>query len=257
MSIKVFCSHCGRPHVLADTLADKRVPCKECERPFAVPERDDDTAIEDQSDKAPRSGRKAKGGIPGWMWLASGAAVFLLFLGAGVFGLLHFLGVFRSVSETKTPTAPPAAQRPAPSRLNRAANPNPGDEFGVHTGMTEAELVAKLGPPDQTTDEPGKRSLRWFKGERVIGATVIGGKATGMGFSWRSPPPNRPRAPNPGDEFGIRIGMTEAELIAKLGPPDQTTDEPGKRSLRWIKGKRTIGVTLIGGKATGMAFSSR
>jgi hypothetical protein len=218
-----------------------------------VPERDADTDIEDKPAKASRSsGHKAKSGIPGWVWLVGGAAAFLLFLGAGVLGSLYFLGVFGSVSEAKPPP-PPAAQRPAPPP-NGAPNPNPGAEFGVHTGMTEAELVAKLGPPDQTTDEPGKRSLRWFKGERVIGATVIGGKATGMGFSRRSPPPNRPPAPNPGDEFGIRIGMTEAELIAKLGPPDQTTDERGKRSLRWIKGKRTIGVTLIGGKATGMGF---
>src|SRR5215471_1836364 len=108
MPLKVFCSHCGRPHVLADTLAGKRVPCKECERPFVVPERDDDTAIEDQPAKTPRSGRKAKGGIPGWMWLAGGAAVFLLFLGAGVFGLLYFRGVFGSVSEAKPP-APPAS----------------------------------------------------------------------------------------------------------------------------------------------------
>jgi hypothetical protein len=112
----------------------------------------------------------------------------LVLAGGNIEGKLVLLMGFRNVSPTPPPRpqlpAPPAPQ-PAVQPPNRPAVPNPGDEFGIRIGMTEAELIAKLGPPDQTTDEPGKRSLRWFKGKRVIDATMIGGKATGMGFSWR------------------------------------------------------------------------
>jgi len=44
--------------------------------------------------------------------------------------------------------------------------------------------------------------------------------------------PEAQRAGNPGDRKHLRAGMSEGEVVARIGPPDLTTGK-GRRLARW------------------------
>jgi hypothetical protein len=53
-------------------------------------------------------------------------------------------------------TAPPAEQSLPPAKAR-----DPADRRLIHSGMTEAEVTAKIGPPDMTSTAKGRKSARW------------------------------------------------------------------------------------------------
>jgi len=57
----------------------------------------------------------------------------------------------------KTPKAPPSAE----STRSMLKSRDPADRRFIHPGMTEAEVTAKIGPPDMTTGGKNRKAARW------------------------------------------------------------------------------------------------
>jgi len=57
----------------------------------------------------------------------------------------------------KTPKAPPSAE----STRSMLKGHDPADRRFIHPGMSEAEVTAKIGPPDMTTGGKNRKSARW------------------------------------------------------------------------------------------------
>jgi hypothetical protein len=57
----------------------------------------------------------------------------------------------------KTPKPPPSAEATRAMLKGR----DPADRRFIHPGMTEAEVTAKIGPPDMTTGGKNRKAIRW------------------------------------------------------------------------------------------------
>jgi predicted Zn finger-like uncharacterized protein len=234
MSIKVSCPKCGQGYNLSDAQRGKKVRCKECaevfearpdeertvpavpragggagkradpdargdeERPRKRPALDEDdrprrrparsARDEDEDDRPRRRGRddeddydydderprrkskKAKGGIPLWVWLVGGGGVgFVMLLGAS---LVVWLVFFRF-------------------------NPVTMENYDkIKAGSTEADVLALLGSPSQTSDAgrspafdlgglgpkaprvnmPNMKTMVWKRGDDVLCVGFMNGK---------------------------------------------------------------------------------
>lgn len=164
--------------VPGDSLGEK-VHCQVCHRRFVA--RVDEDESEEEEDGREEEKVRRDGGVPLWVWLTGGAVVFLLLAG-GLVLVLYLQGAFGPPAPRVLPGVgnPPQGQRPpnAPGGL-------PGEQFGIRIGMTEAELTARLGPPAEEKNEPGKKQLKWVKDRQLLWVTLIDGKASGISLSPR------------------------------------------------------------------------
>jgi hypothetical protein len=192
MPIKTSCDNCGRPYTLADDMNGKQVRCKSCNRPFQVRaapvaeivhdavaaepddrdrdyrnrdrdrDRDRDRRRDDDWDDRDRGRpRRRSGGVPLWVWLAGGGGLLFLVV-VGVVLAIVFSG----------------------SRVTE-------ENFKkLHSGMTEAEVLAILGRPSETIDgnrgvPPNLRlglninakSMVWKSGRDHIEVAFLNGQA--------------------------------------------------------------------------------
>jgi hypothetical protein len=60
-------------------------------------------------------------------------------------------------SPARSPKAVPAAGQARPATKGH----DPAERRFIHPGMSEAEVTAKIGPPDMSTGAKGRKSARW------------------------------------------------------------------------------------------------
>jgi hypothetical protein len=184
MPIKTTCPHCHKAYTFADTLGGKKVRCKACEEVFRVPPPDEDEERparkkrraapppdeeveevvaagdeEDDYDDRPsrrRPVRKAKGGAPLWVWLAAGGGGLLLIVVVVVLVLVLAGGGNSKVTKENYDK--------------------------LKAGMSEAEVTAILGSPDEKKDggNPSAKVWSWKNGNSSITVTFTNGKVTGQ-----------------------------------------------------------------------------
>ncbi len=248
MPIKTACPRCAKAYNLADSLSGKQVRCKSCDTPFYVnggeeeeafaceladeesprkrsrpsarDERDDEDGRprrrkkdqDEEEAEAPRSRKKRKskssmGLVIGLV--AGGGGLLLIIL---IVALVLILG---------------------------------GSSFSVENfkkiraGMTEQEVIALVGRPDQTLDMGGfgikSKSLIWRNRHGDFTVSMLNGKVLtavsvgkngNMGINMGGgdfPQVNFPNNPMPGmqkqDWNKLQIGMTEQQVIALFGQP--------------------------------------
>jgi hypothetical protein len=190
MPIKTTCPHCDKAYTFVDTLGGKKIRCKSCEEVFRVPppnegderpaavrtspskrraarleegdEVEDVVAADDQEDdyddrpSRRRPARKAKGGIPLWVWLAAGGSGGVLLIVLVVVLVLALGG---------------GGNRKVTMENYRQ----------LKQGMSEGEVTAVLGSPDEKKDEgPSAKVWVWKNGESTIRVTFTNGKVTGL-----------------------------------------------------------------------------
>jgi hypothetical protein len=168
MLVRIACSYCQTNYHLADRHAGKKVQCRTCGRVFIAPspeevlaqseppldrleevdawedpdtsrrDRDRDRDCDREPDRRPsrrdeedlpprRRGRREGGGIPLWVWLVCGIGGFMLLLAIPLtIVLLRNGGSLRRIT---------------PENLAR-----------IQMGMTQAEVEAILGKPNESTD---------------------------------------------------------------------------------------------------------
>lgn len=183
MPIKTTCPHCDKAYTFADTLGGKKVRCKACEEVFRVPPRDEDEerpavkkrraarppdeedveevvaadGEEDYEDRPSRRRpvRKAKGGVPLWVWLAAGGGGLLLIV------VVVLVLVFAGGGNSKV------------TKENYDK---------LKAGMSEAEVTAILGSPDEKKDagNPSAKVWSWKNGNSSITVTFTNGRVTGQ-----------------------------------------------------------------------------
>jgi predicted Zn finger-like uncharacterized protein len=180
MAIRIMCPHCDRSYALADEAAGQTVRCKGCGEAFTVEARE----LPDEPEGRPRRRarrRKARRGIPLWVWLLIGGGG-LAFLAVG--GLVVLLLVLPGSAFSLT------------SRVSFE------NYEKLEVGMTENELQQILGSPTQRIDDfadyvennsglpggmklsplerqlfAGMRVLKWKKGDDYIEAVLHNGQA--------------------------------------------------------------------------------
>jgi hypothetical protein len=171
MPIKTTCPACLRADTVADEREGSKVRCKGCGATFPVPtaNRPQDESVPSGLKETPQVTRKKKGGGAA-LWLAvGGGALVLLVVVPLVLWLADVFGTNRVT----------------------AANFEK-----LRVGMTEAELVAVLGPPAEVIDDlrdqigkvvplpveldalgPRVRTLRWKDRGNTISVTLVGERA--------------------------------------------------------------------------------
>jgi hypothetical protein len=186
----------------------------------------------------------ARGGVPAWVWLASGGLLLsFLLCGSLASGLTLRSFVFRETSPAAAQHgAAPADGQPGAAPLQAAAggpakDAAPGkptmENFAkIKPGMTEAEVKALLGEPTQVSDskqlapllpligkeagdDPKMRILVWKPGRGQIFVGFMGDKLT---LSSATLPGERGEgAARPGavteENFGkLKYGMSQADV---------------------------------------------
>jgi len=285
MAIKLACPHCDRSYNLADTMAGKTIRCKDCEETFKVKgsnERlmsEDDARRKRSSVSASRSSRyedddeeddrplkKRKKGAAVPVGLLVGGGVGLLVLIVGVVLLVVLLNGNKLTAENIAKVKP---------------------------GMTEQEVIGLIGSPKETQSaEPWGKSMSWSNNKDLALAVLFNnegkvdmvlpldaGKALGGNpFAGNRLPitSNNPGLPNnlpalnlpppefPTQEGGtltkekalqIKVGMTEAKVIALLGTPSNRVDIQPSPTQPGLTGKRPANKKVLlfgGGKPTGL-----
>ncbi len=61
-------------------------------------------------------------------------------------------------SHAKTTDKP---EKPSATGGSAKVKGDPAERANAHVGMTESEVLAKLGPPDVTSGQPNQKQLRW------------------------------------------------------------------------------------------------
>ncbi len=244
MPIKTTCPHCNRAYHLADTLLGKALKCKGCGGTFvaaappvarpvprpqaAVPDAEDDRPARQASPKAKSSGRLI------W-WLIGGGCAAAVLLGLVLVGG----GVLVAVLMWPTTKATP-------------------ENFAkLKQGMSEKEVIALLGQPNDTSSlppdllefvragEPNVKTLGWrgegdakfnvvFQDGKVLGALGSDGRNVYAPLVNDAPAAGAPvithTKPNAGAKpptskamaegfRKVRPGMSEAQVVDLLGPP--------------------------------------
>jgi predicted Zn finger-like uncharacterized protein len=189
MPIEVQCPACRQSYLLADNQAGKRVRCKSCSEVFAVPAVEqiiDVLPVEqvtprrrgaaDDYDDRPRRRLATSPGLPPWVWIVIGVGGFLVITGVAVAVVLAVGG-------------------------NKVTKENYDK---LRAGMTEAEVRAILGGPDEELDPtraatqlqqnpflranvgnfgglfPSAKVLLWKRGRNFIAVTLLNDHVAGL-----------------------------------------------------------------------------
>ncbi len=75
----------------------------------------------------------------------------------------------RAKNAAAAPTVKASPSEKGTSVSEKASKPDaaakgkydPGERANAHVGMSESEVLAKLGPPDVTSNSPSRKQLRW------------------------------------------------------------------------------------------------
>lgn len=120
----------------------------------------------------------------------------------------------------------------------------------VRLGMSAAETVREAGPPELRIARESVETYFYENGDRAVSISMLDGKVVGYDdrAAW---PASAARAAGDADKpvglGAVRVGMTEAEVVAALGPPDGFTAEAGLESLHWVTDDEADSVVEIQG----------
>jgi hypothetical protein len=126
--------------------------------------------------------------------------------------------------------------------LSTAYAADPSERNFIHKGMSEGEVLAKIGSPDSESLDSGAAATetvkRWIylptSGDEQTTTTVVlkKGKVISVTRDITRHPPNASKRRH------IFVGMSQGEVLAKIGKPDSESLDSGGGAtdtvLRWI-----------------------
>ena len=125
----------------------------------------------------------------------------------------------------------------------------------VRLGMGAAETVREAGPPELRIARESVETYFYENGDLAVSISMLDGKV--VGYDDRAVwPASAARAAGDADKpvgrGAVSVGMTEAEVVAAMGPPDGMTAEAGLETLHWVTSDEADSVVeLQGGVVVG------
>ena len=119
---------------------------------------------------------------------------------------------------------------------------DPSERRFIHKGMSEGEVLAKIGNPDSESYDSGNGATetvkRWIylptSGDEQTTTTIVlkNGRVISVASDITRDPPSA------SERLFISEGMSQGEVLAKIGAPDRESFDSGggatKTIMRWV-----------------------